>query len=411
MSSLVPVFLPRRGRVLLEPVEARERWVRRRVGLAWGLLILNILTFYSGMTVEPIPTIVGKAITQGALPAAILVAVSVNRRLVIRPNVYLCMMSLLVVEALMTTMDAQFLVSSTYRTFRFVEFVVALWLLSPWFGREDLLLVRVYLGMMYAVLGSVLLGQLVAPGRAGGFGGRLTGVIWPVPPTQVAHYAAVPLGITVVLWLCGLVRRRSALLTISITGAILLLTHTRTALVGMAAGILVAGLSLFIARARVRNLFVTAGVVLSLGAITLSSFLTTWLARGENSQELTSLTGRTPVWQAVLSASRDWFGVAFGSGLTNDSFSGIAIDSNWLAAYSDQGLIGAAIIAAMVLYVLIAAYFQPPGVRRALPLFLVTYCLVASFTETGLSQPSSYLLELTLAASLLVPSATDRALA
>ena len=83
MSSLVPVFLPRRGRVLLEPVEARERWVRRRVGLAWGLLILNILTFYSGMTVEPIPTIVGKAITQGALPAALLVAVSVNRRLVI----------------------------------------------------------------------------------------------------------------------------------------------------------------------------------------------------------------------------------------------------------------------------------------------------------------------------------------
>jgi O-Antigen ligase len=411
MNSPVTAFLPRRGGVVLEPAAARERWVRRRVGLAWSLLILNILTFYPGMTVVPFPTIVGKAITQGALPAALLVAVSVNRRLMVRPNVYLCLMSLLVVEALMTTLDAQFLVSSTYRTFRFVEFVAALWLLSPWWGREDLLFVRTYLAMMYAVLGSVLLGQLVSPGKADGFGGRLTGVIWPVPPTQVGHYAAVPLGIIVVLWFCGLVRRRFAMFSVLILGVILVLTHTRTALVGMAAGLLVAGLSLFVAKARVRNLFVTAGVALSLAAITLSSVWTTWLTRGENAQQLTSLTGRTPVWQAVLSAPRDWFGVAFGSGLTNDSFGGLAIDSNWLAAYTDQGLIGVSIIAAMVLFVFVAAYFQPPGVRRALPLFLVTYCLVASFTETGLSQPSSYLLELTLAASLLVPSVADRALA
>ena len=41
--------------------------------------------------------------------------------------------------------------------------------------------------------------------------------------------------------------------------------------------------------------------------------------------------------------------------------------------------------------------------QRALALFLVTYCLVASFTETGLSDASAYLLELALAASLLVP--------
>jgi hypothetical protein len=43
---------------------------------------------------------------------------------------------------------------------------------------------------------------------------------------------------------------------------------------------------------------------------------------------------------------------------------------------------------------------------RALALFLVVYCLVASFTETGFSDASTYLLELTLAASMLVPVAT-----
>ena len=44
--------------------------------------------------------------------------------------------------------------------------------------------------------------------------------------------------------------------------------------------------------------------------------------------------------------------------------------------------------------------------QRALALFLVTYCLVASFTEVGFTDASTYLLELTLAASLLVPPAS-----
>jgi len=61
-----------------------------------------------------------------------------------------------------------------------------------------------------------------------------------------------------------------------------------------------------------------------------------------------------------------------------------------------------------VLFVLVNAYFQPLGPPRALALFLVTYCLISSFTETGLSSPSLYMLDLTLAASLLVQaSPTD----
>ena len=44
----------------------------------------------------------------------------------------------------------------------------------------------------------------------------------------------------------------------------------------------------------------------------------------------------------------------------------------------------------------------------ALALFLVTYCLVASFTEVGFTGPSPYMLELALAASLLIPPATAR---
>ena len=49
-----------------------------------------------------------------------------------------------------------------------------------------------------------------------------------------------------------------------------------------------------------------------------------------------------------------------------------------------------------------AALFQPSGIRRALVLFIVTYCMVASFTEDAFTDVSMYLLHLIVAASLLV---------
>ena len=171
-------------------------------------------------------------------------------------------------------MQAQYLRSTGYRTFRLAEFAVALWLLSPFWGRRDLLLVRCHLKAMAVVLGSVVLGLLVSPGHAY-VGGRLGGAIWPMPATQVAHYAAVTLGLVVVLWLCGRRNGRATLLIVAATGAILLLTHTRTALVAMIAGILIAGLSLVVAKARVRKLFVGMGVAATVAILTLSGFITT----------------------------------------------------------------------------------------------------------------------------------------
>ena len=62
----------------------------------------------------------------------------------------------------------------------------------------------------------------------------------------------------------------------------------------------------------------------------------------------------------------------------------------------------------MPLFLLVAAFFRTPGTRRALALFLITYCMVASFTQVGFAEPTTYLLELTLAASLLVPATARR---
>jgi len=368
------------------------------VALAWYLLVLNCLTYSPGGLLH-LPSAGGKAITQGALYAALFVALTVNRRIILRPNVFLCLVSLLILGALITIIEPQYF-GTVYRTFRLTTFIAVLWLLTPWWSRRDLLLVRCHLRALSVVLGTVLLGLMVAPGRARA-GGRLSDIIWPSPPPQVAHYAAITFGLVVVLWLGGQLRGRVTLIVVIVAGAILILTHTRTALVGMVAGLLVAGMSLIVAKERVRKLFAAIGVMATVAILTLSGVITSWLARGQGGQ-LTELTGRTAVWSALLSFPRNKFQMIFGFGLSNDSFDGLSIDSNWLASYQTQGLYGVVLCAMMLLFLLVTAYFTPRGVQRALALFLVVYCLIASFTEVGFTDASMYLLELTLAASLLV---------
>ena len=397
-------FRPRHGVRLLTQAQAGERLersVRVRVGVAWGLLFFNTLTFFPHTSFIPIPGTIGKAIAQAALPAALLVALSVNPKVIVRPNVFLCLVSLLVVGAVLPMLQPQSF-GIVYRTFRMAGFVAGLWLLTPWWGRRDLLLVRCYLVSLWVALGSVLLGLLVSPHKARA-NGRLGGALWPIQPTQVAHYAAVGVGVVIVLWFCGYIRGRTTLILAVVGGAILLLTHTRTALAALIASLLIAGLSLVVAKPRVRKLFATAGAVATVGVLSFSAAITTWLARGQSSQGLSNLTGRTEVWGPLLAFPRDKFQEIFGFGISNASFNGFPIDSNWLSAYEELGLFGVVICVIILIFLLVTAYFQPRGVRRALALFLIAYCLVASFTEDGFTDVSPYLLDLTLAASLLVP--------
>ena len=398
----------RLGAVSLDPAEAQERSIQRRVYLAWGLLYFNTLTFVATSSVLPIPSKVGKGLAQAALPLAILVALSVNPKIRLRPNVFLCLVGLLVADAVITCMAAPH-PGAMFRTFRFAEFVAALWLLTPWWGRRDMLLFRCHFKLLFVSLLLVLAGILVAPGHAFSYDGRLSGVIWPMLPTQVAQYAALVIGMTVVLWLGRLLSGRVTLVAVVVALGVLLLTHTRTALVGLLAGILVAGLSLFISNSRVRRFFALGAAAVSIGVLTAAEVIVTWLARGENAQGLTSLTGRTNFWALVLNVPRTKFQEFFGFGLSNASINGLPIDSNWLASYMQEGLVGVVVCAVILVWLFVAAFFQPPGLRRALALFIVTYCLVASFTEDAFTDVSTYLLNLTVVASLIVAPLAQQA--
>ena len=389
-----------------DSAEARARLVRRWVGVAWALLFFNTLTYIPGGLLH-LPSHIGKGLAQAALPVALLVALIVNAKIRLRPNVFLCLLCLLVLDTVITVAVAPHL-GEMFRTFRLAEFVATLWLLTPWWGRRDMLLLWCQLRCLYVALGSVLLGLLIAPGHALSFQGRLQGIIWPMTATQVAQYAAVTAGLTIVLWLGRRLSGRVTLIGVAFCIALLLLTHTRTALVGLVAGILVAGLSLFTVNTRVRRFFAAGAATVSIGIITVSGVVTAWLARGESAQGLASLTGRTNFWTLVLNTPRTRFQEIFGFGLSNASIDGLPIDSNWLASYMQEGLFGVVVCVTMLVWLFVTAFFQPPGLRRALALFLVTYCLLASFTEDAFTDVSTYLLHLVVAASLIIAPLTRR---
>ncbi|MST31373.1 hypothetical protein GHK86_01325 [Acidimicrobiaceae bacterium USS-CC1] len=141
-----------------------------------------------------------------------------------------------------------------------------------------------------------------------------------------------------------------------------------------------------------------------------SPVVLSWLERGQTTQQINDLTGRTKVWEGVVTESRPLPNVVLGSGMSNDAFNGLPIDDSWLAIYQDQGLFGDAVMAAMLLVLLLVAATRPRGPARAVALFLIVYCIPASITETGLGQANPYMLDLFVAASLLVSSPRHRQL-
>ena len=368
----------------------------------WGALFFNVLAFSANPTVVPIPRPVGQLLTQGALLLALALALAVNRRGVMRPNLVLVLLTMLSIVALMVSPHNDFVLGSTFRACRLAGFVLILWLLTPWWGRQDMLLLRCHRRCLWFILGTVVAGAAIAPGMAFAFEGRLSGVLWPIPPTQVAHYAAMLLGTSAVLWMCRVITGRHMIVSALFGVAVLVGTHTRTALLALVVGLVVAGASLFLGHARVRR--TSAGVaVLGVAAATLfASEVTRWALRGQTTQEASQLTGRTKVWSAVFDMHRPKVEELFGSGLSNQSFNGLPIDSNWVASYLDQGWFGIVVQATVILVLLLLAATRERGPQRAVALFIVVYCLVASFTETGLGTASPYLLDLTVAASLLV---------
>jgi hypothetical protein len=363
---------------------------------------------FAGSGLLGIPERAGQLMTQGALGLALLLALAANPRGILRPNLFLLLLTILAILGLMVSLHSEFFAGSTYRASRFSLLVGVLWLLTPWWGRRDMLLLRCHRHVLWVVLGTVFLGVAVAPGAAFANQGRLSGVLWVIPATQVAHLGAILFGTSAVLWFCGVISNRHASIALILSGAVLVGAHTRTAVVATVLGLAVAGASLFLGHIRVRRVtaFVVCGIVVA--SAFFGSGLTSWAMRGQTTQQARELTGRTPVWAAVFADDRSRMEQLFGSGLSDGSFGGLPTDSSWVSKFVDQGWIGVFILSTLVVLLIVVAATRERGPERAAALFLVVYCVVASVTEVGIGAATTYQLDLAVAAALLAPSVRRR---
>lgn len=379
------------------------------VGLVWGLLLINTLGSADVSLIIPLPNMVTQGVTMGALACAFCLALLLNPRMQVQPSAYLLLLTLLVVLSVASSMRLESGFGALIRCARLGLFVATLWLLSTWW-RGDLRFVRYHLRALSAVLLTVLAGLVIAPGSAlNQSGGRLSGVIWPIPATQVAQYSAVATGLAVLLWLTRRTDGRSTVLVVVPAVTMLLLSHTRTALLGLVVALVGTGLSLAIRSARARRTLGVTAVLTAVGIMIFGPAIRQWLSRGQDSEQIANLTGRQKVWDLLLAEERTTAEQLFGIGLGDKGFAGLPIDGSWLAVYHEQGWVGITLVTAMLGVLIVTAALRPPSPARSCAVFLIGYCLVATYTEVGLGDASPYLLHLAVAATLLLPGGENRA--
>ncbi|MET9350008.1 O-antigen ligase domain-containing protein [Streptomyces termitum] len=376
--------------------------VPRTVGVVWALLALNTLGSAGAKTVIALPRSLIQMATMGALVAAFALALAVNLRLRFRPSAFVFLLTLLLVPSVISSVHLEVGYGALFRCARLALFVGTLWLLSRWWD-GGLTFVRYHVRMYFAVLCLVAAGLVVAPGTAMPeyYGGRLVGALWPLTPPQIGQYAAVVIGLTVLLLVGRRVDRTGAVVIIVPSLVLLLMTHTRTATLGLLIGLVLAIGSLVMTSAAARRFFAWAVVCASVAAVVFSSALRAWFLRGQSQENFSNLTGRAKVWDALLGTPRTLGEEVFGTGLGDKSFDGLPIDSSWLAVYHEQGLLGLVLVSGMLLVLGGVALLRPPSLPRACAIFLISYCALSSYTEVGLGDASAYLLHLALAASLL----------
>ena len=378
----------------------------KAVGTVWGLLVLNTLGSAGAETIVPLPRSLIQMVTMGALVAAFALALALNLRLRVRSSAFLFLLSLLLVPSLISSVSLESGFGALFRCARLGLFVGTLWLLTRWWDGGTAF-VRHHVRMYFFVLVSVVAGALISPGAAlpDLYGGRLVGALWPLTPPQIGQYAAVVVGLAVLLLLGRRTDRVSAAVVVVPSLVLLVLTHTRTATIGLLLGLALAIGSLVLTSAAARRFFAWAVLCAAVAAVGFAAALRAWFLRGQDEEYFSSLTGRAKVWDALLAAPRSTGEQIFGMGLGDKSFGGLPIDNSWLAVYHEQGLTGICLVAAFLVVLGGVALLRPPSLERACAIFLIGYCALASYTEAGLGDASPYLLHLAVAASLLAAPA------
>ncbi|GAB3531978.1 membrane protein [Arthrobacter tecti] len=386
------------------------------VFLTWLVLILNVQPW---MREDPLSTVDTSAALKGItlVTWALIVLLAIPPRSSLRIPVPLLFFGAYGAYLVLIAMAQANPIEGALRSMRFslaLLLVVMIWTLVR--GRPAML---IRAGMLaFAVLaGTVVLGLVLSPSQAWldgepfGAGGRLMGAYLPMMPPRVGEAGAILAGLAVILWADRRVSVTLLLPALSAGIALILLSRTRTAALALILGLAVAFALSSRSRLGKRGLLSLGATVA--GALPFAGPVLDWAMREQDIEMIGKLSGRTSVWDFILSRDLESGVWLFGHGLGHKrivlrrgegDIASVPIDNSWISTYWETGVVGVTLIALALLAAVIYTVRTPDVLARAASLFLITYVLIASINESGLSDLSSLTLLIVLAVSISAAS-------
>ena len=380
---------------------------------AWVLMVVNVQPWVKQPSSPQGQAAVEASSSKGVAMAAIFMvaaALSAPRFSARMPAAYLLYLGYLCVAAA-TAFHLSDPVPPLLRVGRLGLGVVIPLLLWRWLGGRPSLFLGAHRAGHLLVAVVVVAGLAIVPsaawddGGSFGAGGRLQGVFLPMLPPRVGEIGAILVGLTVIGIAFKRTRPVPGALFITLGLMLIVLSRTRTAAVALVVALFAA--FCLTRRYRLGRRGLRTMLVLVMLALPLLAPIRSWAMRQQSTQELSTFTGRTRAWTTVIDEQSSWRTVTLGHGLGNKGvllrrgegdIDVMAIDNAWLSLFWETGLLGVGFVLIAVIVTLVAVCRAPTPYVRAAAGFLATYVVIASFTETGLSDLSSQTLHILVAA-------------
>ncbi|WP_457254532.1 O-antigen ligase family protein [Pedococcus sp. P5_B7] len=222
--------------------------------------------------------------------------------------------------------------------------------------------------------------------------GRLQGAVPPLAPNEIAFLTGTVLLLTIQRMMEGQARRSETALAVALFGVVWLTgSRTTAATLFLAVAVMVLQARKFSAPGFL--VLVAAVPVVAFAALGTSA-VTNMLLRGGD-QNVTTLSSRTIAWQAALTMNGSTWQRWFGGGLpmkhipvSGQYWQTQLLDSSWISALVQTGLVGLTLTAVWVVAALASA-FRTPRPWRPLWVGLVVFIGLRSLLESGLFDAST----------------------
>lgn len=367
--------------------EERDLGGRWTPFLIWLLLVASLVPWRNGVFYDGglDPVVVGKAILQ------VCVLVMAGRLFLLHESSHRAVAGAPVV--LFVFFAAVTCVGAMASGDQVASLVLAVQMLIT--GATVLAMVRVFpteqlMAPMLGALGSVGVVAAISGLGAWGSTGRLGGEFPPLSPNAVAMLVGLP-AIALVYDIVNGRGRMWKYCVLPVLFAILVATESRTSLGGFAVGVVIV---------LVRVRWLPRGVAAAMiAAIPIGFVILTYtpiigdLLHHSNGASIATLNSRTIAWQAVLATPIDSWQYWIGSGLSvrtvavpGQYWERQVLDSSWISALAQGGVIGFWILAA------IAGLALWCGLRsmrwNSLLTAILVFVLIRSVLENGLTEAS-----------------------